>query len=410
MKAVLFDATIPRYVATKAAGALSSRLLTGPGRTTRLAEVEAPELPGPRWVRVRPRLGGLCGSDLNLVQLKVSPATSPFSSSPFVIGHENTGVIETVGSEVRGFAAGERVVVNPLLACAAREISPPCRHCAEGAPSRCERFTGGAVAAGMLIGTTRGLGGSWGERFVAHESQLWRVPPGVSDRAAVLVEPFASVLSPVLANPPAAGARVLVIGAGSVGLLAAAALGAAAPGAEVTVLARHEFQAEEARRLGARRAVLARGGDAYFDELARISGGTLLRPILGKRIQVGGFDLSMVCVGTESAVDDALRFTRSGGEILMVGNVARLAAVDWTPLWAKGLTMRGSLCYDRHPHGGASRDTFEAALELFAGGLALRLEPLVTHVFPLRRFSEALAVALGKGGHRSVKIAFEHAA
>lgn len=410
MKAVVFDATIPRYVATRAVGALSSRLLTGAGRTTRLAEVAVPELPGPRWVRVRARLGGVCGSDLNLVQLKVSPSMSPFSSSPFVIGHENVGTIETVGAEVRGFAPGERVVVNPLLACEAREIAPPCRHCAEGMPSRCEHFTDGAVAPGMLIGTTRGLGGSWGESFVAHQSQLWRVPPAMSDRAAVLVEPFASVLSPVLANPPAAKAKVLVIGAGSVGLMATAALGAVAPAAEVTVLARHEFQAEEARRLGARQVVLARGGDAYFDELARFCGGRLLQPILGKRIQVGGFDVSLVCVGTEGAVDDALRFTRSGGEIIMVGNVARLPGVDWTPLWAKSLTVRGSLCYDRHAHGGAGRDTFGAAMELFGGGLAARLEPLVTHVFPVKRFAEALEVAMGKAGHRSVKIVFEHPA
>src|SRR5499426_2480947 len=188
MKAIVFAAPIPTYLLTLAAGALSKRLLVGPHACTRYTEVEDPALPGEDWVRVRTRLGGICGSDLAVVSLQASPATSPFSSFPFVIGHENVGTIEAVGPAVREVAVGNRVVANPLLACVARGITPPCAACAAGQPSRCEHFTDGAIAPGMLIGTTRGLGGSWGERYVAHQSQLLRVPEAVSDEAAVLVE------------------------------------------------------------------------------------------------------------------------------------------------------------------------------------------------------------------------------
>src|SRR5262249_7163788 len=160
-----------------------------------------------RWVRVRTRLGGICGSDLAIVTLRASPATSPFSSFPFVLGHENVGIVEETGAAARGVQRGERVVVNPLLACAARGIEPPCRQCPAGHPSRCEGFTDGALARGMMIGTTRGLGGSWGERFVAHDSQVHRVPDGVSDEEAVLVEPFACAVHAVRSAPPAAGER-----------------------------------------------------------------------------------------------------------------------------------------------------------------------------------------------------------
>ena len=406
MKAIVFDAALPKYALTRAAGALSDRFLTGVGRTTRLAEVPVPALPGERWVRIRTVLGGVCGSDLALVRLRVSPSTSPFSSSPFVVGHENVGVVAEVGTAVGGFVPGERVVANPLLSCAPRGISPVCAHCAAGNPARCENFTGGELAPGMLLGTTRGLGGSWGEYYVAHESQLVRVPDAVSDRAALLLEPLSSVLSPLLAHPPERGARLLVIGAGILGLLAVAALGAAAPGAEVTVLARYPFQAEAARRLGAAHVVLARGGGDYFEELARLSGGRLLQPILGSRIQVGGFDGAVVAAGTEAAVDDALRFTRSGGSVLLLGNISRARRVDWTPLWLKELTLRGSVCYNEHMHGGTRRHTFDIARDLLAGGLARELEPLVTHIYPLARYREALAVAFGRRRAPSLKIAF----
>jgi threonine dehydrogenase-like Zn-dependent dehydrogenase len=410
VRAITFDASIARYLATRVAGRIGPNLLTGAGRCTRVAEVPDPTLPGDRWVRIRTLLGGICGSDLGLVRLDVSPSTSPFSSSPFVIGHENVGVVAEVGSAVRRLRPGDRVVADPLLPCAVRAISPACRGCAEGHPSRCERFTDGAIAPGMLLGTTRGLGGSWGSAYVAHEDQVVCVPAGVSDSAAVLLEPFTCLLSPLLAHPPEPGARVLVIGAGAIGLMAVAALTAVEPAARLTVLARHAFQGEFAERLGAARIVRARRAEAGFAEaLAQESGGRLLQPILGPKIMTGGFDLSVVCAGNDEAVDAALRFTRAGGTILLVANVVRLRSLDWTPVWMKQLAVRGSVCSDRHEIDGDRRSTFEIGMEMLDRGLAAKLEPLVTHAFPIARYREALAVAFGRPGTPHVKVVFEHA-
>src|SRR5262245_39993654 len=369
MKAIVFAAPIPTYLLTLAAGALSRSLLVGPHACTRYLDVPDPELPSPEWVRVRTRLGGICGSDLAVVSLQASPATSPFSSFPFVIGHENVGTIDAVGDAVRDFAAGDRVVANPLLACVARGIAPPCAACAAGQPSRCEHFTDGGVAPGMLIGTTRGLGGSWGERFVAHRSQLLRVPEGVSDEAAVLVEPFACSVHAVRGALPRSGERVLVVGAGSIGLLTVAALHALAPGAPVTVLARHGFQGEHARRLGAAEVVMG-GGDVRAT-LAKASGARLLPTIIGPPAVVGGFDRTFVCIAGARGVDDALNLTRAGGTVVLLGNARGLDGLDWTPLWLKELTLRGSLTYGGAPtgvhggaHGGTGRGDFEEALAL----------------------------------------------
>lgn len=408
MRAVTFAAPIPRYLATAAAGKINDRLFVGPHACTRLGEVASPALPGSRWVRVRTRMGGICGSDLGIVTLSASPSTSPFSSFPFVPGHENVGTIEELGREVKGWGKGERVVVNPLLSCEPRGIAPSCAGCAGGHPSRCEHFTDGELAPGMMIGTTSGLGGSWGEEFVAHESQLVRVPDAMEDREAVLVEPLACSVHAVRANLPAQGAKVLVIGSGAIGLVTTAALHALAPRAEVTVMARHTFQAEQAERLGARRTVSGRGD--YFEELASISGARLMKPVIGKRIAVGGFDVTYVCVGGARGMEDALRFTRSGGTIVLLGNSTRMDGIDWSPVWLKELTIRGSLCYghgDAHAHGGAGTHAFAEAAAMVADGRA-PLGPLLTHTFPLSSLREALLTAMDKRGSGSIKVAFTY--
>jgi threonine dehydrogenase-like Zn-dependent dehydrogenase len=408
MKAVTFAAPIPRYLATAAAGRVSEKLFVGPHACTRLGEIPSPALPGDRWVRVRTRMGGICGSDLAIVTLSASPSTSPFSSFPFVPGHENVGTVEEVGKGVRGISRGERVVVNPLLSCEPRGIAPVCAGCAGGHPSRCEHFTDGDLAPGMLLGTTEGLGGSWGEEFVAHESQVVRVPEGMSDEEAVLVEPLACSVHAVRANLPADGAKVLVIGSGAIGLVTMAALSALAPRAEVTVMARHRFQGEQAERLGARRVVSGRGD--YFDELASISGARLLKPVIGKRIAVGGFDMTYVCVGGTRGMEDALRFTRSGGTIVLLGNSVKMDGIDWSPVWLKELTIRGSLCYGHggHAHHGSpSTNAFNEALAMVADGRA-PVGPLLTHTFPLSSLREALLTAMDKKGSGSVKVAFKY--
>ena len=404
MKAISFAAPIPTYLATLLAGKVSDALYVGPHACTRFAEVDTPALPSDRWVRVRTRMGGICGSDLNVITLKASPSTSPFSSFPFVIGHENVGEIVEIGRGVRDARVGDRVVANPLLCCEARGLEPACEACAAGHHSRCARFTDGPIAPGMLIGTTRGLGGSWGEMFVAHERQVVRIPESVTDEEAVLVEPFACSVHAVRSAMPTSPDRVLVIGAGSIGLLTIAALKALTPACHVTVLARHVFQAEHATRLGADGIVFAHGD--YLVELADAAKARLLKPIIGKPVGVGGFDRTFICIGGARATDDAMRVTRAGGTVVLLGNSARMDGIDWTPLWLKELTVRGSLCYGEHRHASPTGDAFREAADLIAMR-HVALAPLLTHVYPLAAYRTALATAMDKKGSGSIKVAFK---
>lgn len=403
VKAITFAAPIPRYLATLAAGRVSDRFYLGPLACTRYGEVADPALPNERWLRIRTRLGGICGSDLNVIALKASPSTSPFSSFPFVIGHENVGDVVEVGRAVRGVAVGARVTVNPLLCCEPREIAPACEACAAGDHSRCAHFTDGALPPGMLLGTTRGLGGSWGETFVAHESQVVLLPDAMTDAEAVLVEPFACSVHAVRSNLPADGARVLVIGGGSIGLLTVAALRALAPRARITVLARHTFQRARAQQLGAERTVDAHGD--YLPALAEAGGTRLVKPIIGKPVGIGGFDQTFVCVGGAAAMDDAMRVTRAGATVVLLGNSSTMPGIDWTPLWLKELTVRGSLCYGAHAHASPSRSAFEEAAHLIASKRA-PIGDFVTHTFPLSEYRHAIDVARSKRAEHSIKVAF----
>ena len=401
MKAVSFAAPIPRYLVTLAAGRLSSALYTGAHACTRYGDVPSPKLPGDDWVRIRTRLGGICGSDLAIVTLAASPSTSPFSSFPFVLGHESVGEVAEVGSRVTTVRAGDRVTVNPLLCCEARGIAPPCSSCTEGKHQRCIHLTDGALAPGMLIGTTNGLGGSWGEEMVAHQSQVVAMGAGVTDEEALLTEPLACGIHAVRTAHLKPDDRTLIVGAGSVGLLTLAAQRAVASNTTAVVVARHAFQAEHATRLGAAHVVQGRDKRAQRRQLAEHSNTRLLDPIIGDPIGIGGFDCTFVCIASAPAMEEAMRFTRAGGTIVVIGNVARLRGVDWTPLWIKELTMRGTVCYGAH---GDSGNAFAESAGLI-NSRRVALRELVTHTFALADYRRALDTAMGKAGTGSVKVA-----
>jgi L-iditol 2-dehydrogenase len=171
----------------------------------------------------------------------------------------------------------------------------------------------------------------------------------------------------------------------------------------VTIAARYAFQAAHATRLGARSVVETRGD--YLGELAEAAGTRLVKPILGKPVGIGGFDMTFVCAGGAGGLDDAMRFTRAGGTIVLLGNTTTTPGLEWTPLWLKELTLRGTLCYGAHGHAAASRGAFKEAADLIASGAA-PVASLVTHTFALSDYAKAIATAAGRGRSESVKVAF----
>ena len=140
------------------------------------------------------------------------------------MGHEVVGHIAEVGAAVEGYAIGDRVVVEPVLSCAIRGIQSFCHQCRQGKFANCENITKGEISSGIQTGYCRDTGGGWSEYFVAHQNQLHHVPDQLSDEIAVLAEPFACALHGVLKADLDDTDDILIIGAGTMGLLTVAVI------------------------------------------------------------------------------------------------------------------------------------------------------------------------------------------
>ncbi len=379
MRALVYERSLPRFAAARVAGALAP----GRGATVgplHLADVDPPELPGPGWVRVRPRLAGICGSDLATVDGKTSRYFEPLVSFPFTPGHEVVGELDD----------GTRVVLEAVLACGPRGIDPPCRQCAAGRTQRCERQSFGLLEPGLQTGYCADTGGGWGAWFVAHESQLHRVPNDLSDEAAVLVEPAACAVHAARSVPPADA--VAVVGAGTLGLCTIAALASLPQRPELLLAtAKHPEQRALARSLGADVVVEP-------DELARAVRRTTGSMRAGAQL-TGGMPAVVDCVGSEDSVASALSVVAPGGTVVLLGMPGRVS-IDLTPLWHREVRLAGSYAYGEEVGG----RTFDLAFDLVreAG-----LERLLSATYPLDRYEEALAHAAEAGRRGAVKIAFD---
>ena len=186
--------SLPRTVAGKAMGSRMPGLLSGYAAPLRLVTLDPPKADRPGWARIRTRLSGICGSDLGALSGKTSLYFSALVSLPFVPGHE---VVGELMDDCEDLPAGTRVVLDPVLTCAARGVEP-CENCAIGATNRCSRITVGNLSAGLQTGFCKDTGGGWGQQLSAHRSQMHVVPEGYSDEQALLVEPVACAVHTAL--------------------------------------------------------------------------------------------------------------------------------------------------------------------------------------------------------------------
>jgi threonine dehydrogenase-like Zn-dependent dehydrogenase len=404
--------SVSRYVAAKAVGGRIPGALAGPVAPLRLVDRDRPRLPGAGWVRIRPRLSGICGSDLATLSGQTSFYFSPLVSMPFVPGHEVVGDLlddlepvpeaqrpRAAASHSGGLAAGTRVVLDPVLSCGPRGL-PPCQWCIAGETSRCDRVTVGHLSPGLQTGYCADTGGGWSRELIAHRDQLRAVPDDVSDARAVLVEPLACAVHAVRRVDIADGAEVLVVGSGTVGLFTLLALRALTPAGRITVVAKHGRQRDLARDLGATDVVEP---DRALKALRRSTRAFLLSPERGSDYLLGGADVAFDCVGSKGGLDLALRSVRAGGRVVLTG--LPTGGADLTPVWYRELELVGA--YASRGAGGSDsappRD-FDTAMGLAAEA---PLDGLLGAVYPLSRWREALDHAFAAGRLGTLKVAFD---
>lgn len=406
MKALVYRKSIPRYAALKLVGPHVRKIYTSGLAPLALRDLPEPALPSPRWVRIAPRLAGICGSDLATVCAKGSPYLAPLTSMPFVLGHELVGIVVETGAEVTRISVGDRVVIHPALGCTVRGIEPLCNACREGRDALCRNVTRGDIPPGIQTGYCRDIGGGFSQGLVAHESQAYVVPDTLADEAAVLVEPFACAIHGVLRASIKDSDTVLVVGAGAIGLLTVAALRATDCKARVVVVAKYDHQRQHALGLGADELLDTAGPlEPRYATWAKTLDAEVFKPELGKPTVIGGADVVFDCVASSRSIDDGLRFTRSGGTFVLVGMPGVPKGVDWTPMWFKELTVHASYAYGPERRGGDTCDTFDMAIDIM-GTWGSTLAKLVSAPFPLEAFRAAFASALSTGQSRAVKTVF----
>ncbi|HEX9695034.1 MAG TPA: zinc-binding dehydrogenase [Actinomycetota bacterium] len=378
--------SVPRYLAARAVGGRLPGLLAGPVAALRLVHRSEPNVEHAGWARISPRLAGVCGSDLTTIAGRSSFYFSALVSMPFVPGHE---IVGDLLEDCEDLKAGTRVALDPVLACAARGVDPPCASCAGGNHGLCERVTGGHVGAGLQTGYCDDTGGGWSQMLAAHRSQLHVVPDGMSDEDAVMIEPLACALHAVRRATIPRDADVLVAGAGTVGLLTTLALKAETDAARIVVVAKHKHQAELAREFGATEVV---SPQQALGSIRRSTGAFRLHPERSSPFLLGGVDVAFDAAGSPSTLDLALRATKARGTVVFAGMPAK---IDLTPAWFRELTLVGA-------YSGAG--CFADAIAMAAANAAGRL---VGAVYPLERWREAIDHALEAGSLGTVKVAFK---
>jgi threonine dehydrogenase-like Zn-dependent dehydrogenase len=279
VKALVFM-TDPEPVAAPPADA--PRLVQHLARTPmKVEEVADPKLFGDDWLILETRLTGICGSDSKQILMDFhdagdSPMTA-FISFPQVMGHEVVADVIEVGKDVRDVAVGQRVVLNPWLSCGPRGIFPMCPECQAGDYSSCWRFLDGRLTPGIHTGNSSDATGGFAEMLPAHESMVFPVPEGMPDEVAVLADPFSVSLHAITRNPPPAGGRAVVYGAGALGTTSIAILRALYPTVDVAAVARWKAQAMLAEKLGAT-VFTPEPRDELIRSLAEWSGGVVREP------------------------------------------------------------------------------------------------------------------------------------
>ena len=311
---------------------------------------------------VRVRASGICGSDLH-------PYHARAERQPLPDGHEAAGEVVELPPDYRGaLRVGDLVALDTICWGAA---CGDCPDCAAGQPFHCQGRR------------ERRRGGAFAELVRRKPEGLFKLAEGMTAEQGALVEPLAVGVHAVRWARMRPGAKVCVVGAGTIGLMtliAAEALGAG----QVHVLARHDHQAELASALGA--ASVVRGeGEAAIGAVREATG--------------GGADLVVETVGGHAdTVNEAWELARIQGTVAVLGIFPERVPVDLLRPVIRELWATFPICYGVVD----GRYDFDVAIELIAAGKA-PVERLVTHRLPLDEAPEGFRIAADKST-RSVKV------
>ncbi|MCL0043339.1 alcohol dehydrogenase catalytic domain-containing protein [Dehalococcoidia bacterium] len=339
-------------------------LLEGPMKV-RVQQVPVPIIDS-NQILIQVKRCGICGSDLHAY---ARGARNVVSEIPFAGGHELAGIVADVGGAVSGFDIGDRVTFEPVESCGR------CEMCKTGLVQNCNdrKFINQGLA----------------EYIAVSPSRLHLLPENLSWAEAALTEPLAVVIHAVREANVHWPHNVVIIGAGTVGLLGLVVARQMGVGF-IGVTARYQHQADLAEMLGADSVLLSSKPDTE----SNIDGW----------IGDNQVDTVFETVGGQQPVEEALNIVRRGGLVSLLGLTDQNIVVPINSVVVREITIKGSIFYG-HPKSAEVSD-FTLALRLLGSG-AIPVDKFVTHVFPVDQAEEAFAAAADKrSGSVKVQISF----
>ena len=300
-----------------------------------MQDLPEPEV-GHNDVLIRVRRAAICGTDIHIYNWdEWAQRTIPV---PMAIGHEFTGEVVAVGSEVRGLKEGDRVSGEGHITCGF------CRNCRAGRRHLCRNTQG--------VGVNRP--GCFADYISIPASNAFVLPASISDDVAAFLDPLGNATHAALSFD-LVGEDVLITGAGPIGLMAAA-IARHVGARHVVITDVNDYRLQLAHKMGATRAVNAQR--ETLDQIMRELG------------MLEGFDVGLEMSGNPAAFRDMLRVMVHGGRVAVLGIPPGEAAIDWNQVIFKGLLLKGI-------YGREMFETWYKMATMLQSGLDVT--PVITH-------------------------------
>jgi D-arabinitol dehydrogenase (NADP+) len=299
-------------------------------------------------VLIRVMASGICGTDIHIFKGEY------LGTYPVIPGHEFSGVVEKVGPKVHRIKVGDRVAVEPNIAC------DNCSACLNNRQNFCENWNG--------VGVT--LPGGFAELAMAPEKAVFPIGD-LAFESGAFVEPLSCVLHGVQRAGFSLGDRVLIIGAGPIGILLSKTIQLQGS-AEITQIDKNQSRLELAKKSGAART------ETSFDAL-----------------KMYDYDVVVDATGVPPLMEKTLSYVRSGGKVLLFGVPPQGAKInlDAFTIFSHGLTILSSYT--------SVRNSIQAVHLLSSGRIDVK--PLVSHVLPLKDFQKGIEL-IQKGTEGTLKV------
>ena len=324
---------------------MKAAVFHGSGQPLRIEEIPTPA-PGLGQVVVKTAACGVCHTDLHYIDHGVPT----FKQPPLVLGHEASGVVAQVGSGVKDFKVGDRVLLPAVLTCGV------CEFCRTGRENICQTMT--------MFGNN--VDGAYAEFVVTPAKDIFHLPKEIPlEEGAIIADAISTPYHAVRNRAEVkAGDTVVVFGCGGVGINIVQV--AAAVGGVVIAVDVSEKKLEWARKFGATYTINAGKVEKIGKEI--------------KKLTDGGADVALEAIGKPETIEAAFGTLRKGGRLVVVGYSAEEIKLSAARIMYFEMEVRGSL--------GCRPVDYPKLIELVRIG-KIKVAELVTHKFPLEKIDEA---------------------